>query len=260
MQTPQSNEETGTKSEPSLSKFQAFTTATIHRSALKGAKYNPRHITARAKAKLKEALGRVGLVQPIVWNKRTGNIVGGHQRISQLDALEGTGDYNLTVAVLDVDDAREKELNVLLNNAEVCGEWDLGRLKETLAGIDLQNTGFDHAEFMKLFGEAPSQPSSEHQDELAKQLKNVKEAYDRLTQMGRTKDDTDFYSVVVFGSYSERKEFLQELGFEDNRYIDGRTLVQIFRDIKQAKLAEHGNEGDGASVVQDEAKGATEKG
>ena len=66
----------------------------------------------------------------------------------------------------------------------------------------------------------------------------MKEAYEKLSQMNRSKDDTDFYNVVVFGSYNERREFLQEFGFEDNRYIDGRTLVQILRDLRDAKESE----------------------
>ncbi|MGN6643835.1 MAG: ParB N-terminal domain-containing protein, partial [Verrucomicrobiota bacterium] len=199
MPKQRSKEETGTASASNagaVSKFQTFTTETVHRSQLAGAKYNPRHISQRNKLKLRETMRNVGLVQPIVWNKRTGNIVGGHQRISQLDALEGSADYSLTVAVLDVAEAREKELNILLNNQEVCGDFDLDKLKEMLTEeISLVNTGFDHAEFMKMFGEAPSQPNADHQDEISEQLKGVKAAYEKLTAMNRTKDDTDFYNV-----------------------------------------------------------------
>ena len=246
-----------------VSKYQAFTTETVHRSVLKGAPYNPRYLPTKAKAKLRETLGNVGLVQPIVWNRRTGYIVGGHQRISQIDALEGNENYQLTVAVVDVDEVREKELNVLLNNHDVAGEWDLEKLKAILdSEIDLVNTGFDHGEFMKMFGEAPSQPKSDHQAELTKQMAEVKNAYERLAESSRGKDDTDFYNVVVFGSHGEREEFLKEFGLEDNRYVDGRTLVSILRqlkaDIKQAQLAGHGDKGNGAGVIEDKAEGPKE--
>lgn len=242
-----------------LSQFQRFTTETIHRTELKGAPYNPRYMSAKAKAKLKETLSRVGLVQPIVWNKRTGNIVGGHQRLSQIDSLERSADYSLTVAVLDVDEVREKELNILLNNSEVSGEWDLVKLREMLDGqIDLINTGFDNAEFMQMFGEAPSQPKDEHQEDISESLQNVKDAYEKLTESNRAKDDADYYNVVVFGSYNERLEFLKEFGFADNRYIDGRSLVQVFRDIagrlKESELAAQGVKADGASVPKNETK------
>jgi hypothetical protein len=264
MPKQQSNDGNGSESPKTseLSQFQKFTTRTVHRSELKGAPYNPRYIKASAKAKLKATLERVGLVQPIVWNERTGNIVGGHQRISQIDALEGKSDYSLTVAVLDVDDAREKELNILLNNENVTGEWDLEKLKKILDDeIEVINTGFDNADFMQMFGTASSQPKSEHQEDLSKQLADVKAAYEKLSASSRSKDDTDFYNVVVFGSYNERAEFLKEFGFSDNRYIDGRTLVQVFRDIrnvKQAELAGEGKKLGGSGVAKKKAKIAKE--
>ena len=243
-----------------LSKFQAFTTETVHRNKLLGAPYNPRYLPAKAKAKLRETLGAVGLVQPIVWNKRSGFIVGGHQRIAQIDALEGHADYSLTVAMVDVDEKREKELNVLLNNSEVAGEWDLEKLKAILdAEIELINTGFDHAEFMKLFGEAPSQPKEDHQEQLSKDMAAVKAAYEKLTAMGQSKDDTDFYNVVVFGSHNERAEFLKEFGLENNRYIDGRVLVQIFRQISQGEKPESPSTGmkpAGPGTGKDKTNGA----
>ena len=254
MPKQQSNAGNGSESPKTaeLSQFQKFTTKTVHRSELKGAPYNPRYIKAAAKAKLKETLARVGLVQPIVWNERTGNIVGGHQRISQLDALEGKSDYSLTVAVLDVDEAREKELNILLNNESVTGEWDLEKLKTILdAEIDLINTGLDNSDLMQMFGEAPSQPKSEHQEDLSKQLADVKAAYAKLEASSRSKDDTDFYNVVVFGSYNERAEFLKEFGFADNRYIDGRVLVEVLRGIRETTgHAGTGNEATGARVAK----------
>ncbi|MEN6636080.1 MAG: ParB N-terminal domain-containing protein, partial [Clostridiaceae bacterium] len=136
-------------------RFEAFTTAEISRRDLKGAQYNPRRIDDKAKERLREGINRVGMVQPVVWNKRTGNIVGGHQRIEQLDALEGNDEYSLTVAVVDVDETREKELNILLNNPQAQGDWDLERLKKLLEDeeIDLKSTGFDPAEVFKLFGD-----------------------------------------------------------------------------------------------------------
>lgn len=234
-----------------VTSFQTFTTETIHRSKLKNASYNPRHLTLRGRQKLKDSLKRVGLVQPIVWNKRSGNIVGGHQRISQIDALEKSGNYSLTVAVVDVDEARERELNVLLNNTEVGGDWDFEKLKELLNDplVELENTGFDSAEMMKMFGKSVGMPESAHQQEVAEQLKGVKEAYEKLSQMNRNKDDRDFYCVVVFGSYNERKEFADALGLEeDNRYIDGRLMTRLLLEKKEAQPSTTGNEGDANGV------------
>lgn len=54
---------------------------------LKSAPYNPRTIKPEALAGLKESIKRFGLVQPIVWNRRTKRVVSGHQRIEALKKL-----------------------------------------------------------------------------------------------------------------------------------------------------------------------------
>ena len=71
-----------------VSKYQKFETATINRGQIKNAEYNPRRISDSAKKKLKDNIKRVGLLDTIVVNKNTMNIVSGHQRISILDSLE----------------------------------------------------------------------------------------------------------------------------------------------------------------------------
>lgn len=110
------------------SKFQAFETETISRAEIKNAPYNPRIMDKGAKKRLKEGIRKHGLVSAITWNKRTGNLVGGHQRLEQLDALEKTSDYELTVCVIDVDEREEAQLNVQLNNPSMQGDWDLDKL------------------------------------------------------------------------------------------------------------------------------------
>lgn len=236
---------TASNSGPTLSKFQRFETREMDRAELRSAPYNPRQISDGAKLKLRETLERVGLVQPIVWNQRTGTVVGGHQRLKALDALEGSVNYRLTVAVVDVDEARERELNVLLNNSEVGGDWDLEKLQAIIDSedVELENTGFDMADMIRLFGEAPSQAGTDHQKAMADQMNQVKDAYDALTASNADKADTHFYCVVVFESYDRRTEFLEKLGLPDDRYHDGRTLaglVEALRGeigLKEAELA-----------------------
>lgn len=119
------------------SKFQKYETETISRSKIRNAPYNPRVMADTAKKLLRKNLKKHGLVEALVWNKRTGNLVGGHQRLEQLDALENSKDYDLTVCVVDVDEKEEATLNVQLNNPSMQGEWDLDKLANLTEDFDL---------------------------------------------------------------------------------------------------------------------------
>ena len=51
------------------------------------APYNPRQSTAKQEKHLKESLEKFGMVEPIIFNKQTGYIVGGHFRVRELKKL-----------------------------------------------------------------------------------------------------------------------------------------------------------------------------
>ena len=119
-------------------------------SDLKYAPYNPRKIDEKELAKLKRSISEFGYVEPIVWNQRTGFVVGGNQR---LKALRELGIEEVDVVVVDLDDAKEKALNVALN--KISGEWDFPKLKDLLTDIDtgdfdIELTGFDLDEIGEL--------------------------------------------------------------------------------------------------------------
>lgn len=88
---------------------------------------------------IERSLKRHGLVQPIVWNRRTNTVVSGHQRLT---VLEAQGETEVTVSVVDLDDIQEKELNVALN--KITGEWDDDKLSAILneLGEEATDTGF----------------------------------------------------------------------------------------------------------------------
>lgn len=98
-------------------------------SMLKPAAYNPRRISDYAKTGLRNAIEKFGMVQSIVWNERTGNVVGGHQR---LDALTAMGEDTAEVVVVDLSEQDEKMLNLSLNNPETQGTWDDEKLQELI--------------------------------------------------------------------------------------------------------------------------------
>lgn len=221
-----------------ISKYEKFVIKEVPRGKLKGAPYNPRIIDDKAKAKLRAGLEAKGLVEPIVWNTRSGYIVGGHQRISQLDVLEGNPDYSLTVAVIDVDDAEEKELNVLLNNPSAQGDWDFEKLKEIFEDDDVsvEGTGFDMAEVYQLFGNDPTAAPSKVLGELNKQLEEAKDLISKMDREAADTDDEDYYSVIVFKNHEQRKNFTDSLGLEDNCYIDGSWLDNyVFEDNEDVR-------------------------
>lgn len=96
--------------------------------------------------KLKRSITQFGYIDPIIWNERTGSIVGGHQRYK---ILVDQGETELCVSVVDLDEIQEKALNLALN--KISGDWDEYKLVELLRelqleGIDLSITGFDEGE------------------------------------------------------------------------------------------------------------------
>ena len=128
--------------------------------------YNPRKRLRKGSKKyeaLRRSIEEFGLVEPLVWNKRSvkkgwkkgtnGCLVSGHQRLQILREL---GWEEVDLSLVDVDEEREKALNVLLNKVE--GEWERTGLAEVLAEIDASNipvqiTGFDGAELDRILAE-----------------------------------------------------------------------------------------------------------
>src|SRR4030067_1876113 len=104
------------------SSYENFSIERIKRSAIHPSDYNPRIISDTNFKKLKKRIKNDGMIMPIVVNKRTGNIVSGHQRIVILDDLNKNQDYDLQVSYIDVDEKKEIELNIFLNNKSAMGE------------------------------------------------------------------------------------------------------------------------------------------
>lgn len=108
-------------------------------SDLKPSPYNPRKTLKPGDHEyesLKRSISTFGLVEPIIWNQRSGCIVGGHQRLAVLADL---GYQDAQVIVLDLDDTQEKTLNIALN--KIHGDFDATLLKTLLE--DLNNSTMD---------------------------------------------------------------------------------------------------------------------
>lgn len=98
---------------------------------LKPADYNPRFINEKSLKGLDASIREFGCVQPIIVNKQTGNIVGGHQRY---EVLRKNKVKETDVIVVDLPVEREKVLNIALNNHHIQGDWtaNLGVLLEDI--------------------------------------------------------------------------------------------------------------------------------
>lgn len=97
---------------------------------LKPAPYNPRTISDAALAGLTASMKRFGVVEPIIWNRRTGFVVGGHQRLA---VLRNEGVERVQVVAVDLEEKEERQLNIALNN--LSGEWNWESLKTLLNDI-----------------------------------------------------------------------------------------------------------------------------
>ena len=108
-------------------------------SDLKPAPYNPRQATKKQGEKLQESLRKFGVVEPVIYNKQTGHIVGGHFRVRELKKL-GIKEVECVIVDLSVED--EKELNIRLNANTgewdwdmIANEWDVEQVEEW--GLDI---------------------------------------------------------------------------------------------------------------------------
>ena len=113
------------------------------------ADYNPRKDLKPGDAeyeKLKRSIEQFGYVEPVIWNKTTGRVVGGHQR---LKVLIDMGMTEVDCVVVELTEEKEKALNIALN--KISGEWDKDKLALLIADLqgadfDVSLTGFDPAE------------------------------------------------------------------------------------------------------------------
>ena len=128
---------------------------------LKANPQNPRKISETAQKGLAKSIGLFGDISGIVFNKRTNQLVCGHQRLDQLKKQYGEENLKIdfvnkdgqeerheiktpsgdkfSVRVVDWDELKEKEANITSNNQYISGEFDMDLLLPMLDEIKLEN-------------------------------------------------------------------------------------------------------------------------
>jgi len=96
---------------------------------------NPRTITEEAMGGLMRSLDEFGDISGIVWNRRDGYLVAGHQRLAALRERFGSGlqmqdgaivapdGERFPVRVVDWDEERARAARIIANNPRIAGDW-----------------------------------------------------------------------------------------------------------------------------------------
>ena len=212
--------------------------------------YNPRRSTPKQEKNLAESLKKFGVVDPIIWNKQTKNIVGGHFRVRELEKL-GFAEVDCVVIDLSLDD--EKELNIRLNANT--GDWDWPALDEQFDFKQLETWGL---EFPELEGQEEKLEAveddfeSEPIEEIKTDIKHgdiiqigshrlmcgdSTELADVERLMDGAKADMVFtdppYGVDYDGGHAVKGVRREKLHNDDNADIYGRALPLMFANTNQ---------------------------
>ena len=240
-----------------LNKFFNSVTREVWRSEIRFSDYNPRTINKDGRNQLKHSIKKYGIVGGIVINSRTNNtIVGGHQKVDILDELNKynpstkENDYRLKVEVVDIDLKTEKQLNIVLNNPNVGGQWDFNALARIVPDIDWKDAGLTDADLnmigvdyllqteeessiadalsdmMSTVTEQKEADKAAKQLERAEKVAHMKEVKQRAKENAqKTAEDMDAYVMLSFDTYEAKAAFCERFGYDaDMKFIKGEVF------------------------------------
>lgn len=204
-------------------------TAIMDLKDINPAKYNPRVQLKPGDQEwdaLKNSLDRFGVATPLVVNETTGNLVSGHQRLA---VLKQSGETRVEVVLIQMDEDKEKLLNVALNKIE--GEWDEEKLKELFDEVDdedIKFTGFTEEDIEALYdGEEPDYDEDEEPEE--------QEEKDSSSKEEKEEKDPDLREFSVFLSFSTKEAaeaWLEEHGVETEYQGTSRNITIKMEGLK----------------------------
>jgi len=228
-------------------KLENFEIVKVNRQDIHGADYNPRKISEAARKKLRAGLKKYGLVQPIVVNKPTMNVVGGHRRLEEMDTIIRKPDYELHVAMINVSEKDEVSINVFLNNQSAMGEWDvfaLQDIKEIYPDIDYEvDMGFDESDINILFGrqeeeEKLIEEQSKAEEYTSDTFREIKKKTRQKAKADNENGDSynlaesDYVIQIVFPNNYEKHEFMKKIRKpEKETYLKSSILLDIYNHV-----------------------------
>ena len=187
----------------------------IPAARLNPAAYNPRVDLKpgdKEYEKLKRSINEFGYVEPVIWNRQTGNVVGGHQRLKVLMDL---GQTEIDCVVVDLDLAREKALNIALNKIQ--GDWDEDKLAAIMADFDAEAfdvslTGFDANEVDALLNRFYSHEAEEDDFDVGAETKKIQDAGGPVSQPGNAWQLGDH--ILICGDPADPAVYARLMGSE----------------------------------------------
>ena len=187
----------------------------IPAARLNPAAYNPRVDLKpgdKEYEKLKRSINEFGYVEPVIWNRQTGNVVGGHQR---LKVLLDMGQTEIDCVVVDLDLPHEKALNIALNKIQ--GDWDEDKLAAIMADFDAEAfdvslTGFDAGEVDALLNRFYSHEAVEDDFDAGAEKKKIQDAGGPESQPGDAWQLGDH--ILICGDSADPSVYDRLLGSE----------------------------------------------
>lgn len=210
--------ETQPEAQPENSQF-VVETWTVKQIEPTLAQYNPRIISERDLAAIGKGMEVFGFLLPVVINRHTNRMVSGHQRFKAAKAQALT---ELPVHLVDLDEGKEKALNLALNKIE--DKWDYALLEEALTEVSesslLALSGFNESDLVEI---------------MAGQDEAFQETFEQFTERfsgSRTQDHVSFRSAqVVFNCTKSAYEALVQRLYAQVGVDDIAATAAFFRLI-----------------------------
>lgn len=166
--------------------------------------------------KLRSSIEHFDYVDPIIWNKRTGMIVSGHQRFQVMkDVAEANGEPLTKVDVMEVDMPENEQDAFMVAVNKITGLWDTEKLEalfRELSEEDLSYTGYDEFEIQALLGDAEPETYSE-------------EGFEEYIH--NAEDQLKAYNVVLSCANEEEQNWVKALLKETDRLKRGYRVSDV---------------------------------